>query len=116
MVGEVELEDEKGKRVFYTNSEADGFPCFIKSKKSVMETLLDNSDENDDAVIQLTNNADSMEYFELTEMRKSTKYYIYQYLTHLVVSNIEESDRFMKETVGKYLDEIEIPEYKEEDE
>ncbi len=117
VIGEVQLEDEKGKNVFYTNSEFDSMPCFMKTKDSIIDMLIDEKEEDTERIEELTNNGESfLDYDELTEMRKTTKYYIYMYLTYLVRSSIEDADQFIKDTVGKYFDEIEIPEFHDEDE
>lgn len=117
VVGEVQLEDEKGKIVFYTNSEVDSMPCFMKTKDSIIDMIVDEKEEDEERIAELTNNGESfLDYDDLSEMRKTTKYYIYMYLTYLVRASVEDADQFIKDTVGKYLDEIEIPEYHDEDE
>lgn len=111
VVGEVELEDEKGKRVFYTNDEFDGMLTFLKTKNSVLDLLANNNEEDEEKIQELLDHPINkhFEYEEILSNKRSSLYLAYRYLTYLVRSEKEDTKKFIQNTVGKYLDEIAIP-------
>ena len=111
VVGEIELENENGKRAFYTNDEFDGMPTFLKTKTSVLDLLASNNEEDQDKIQQLLDHPinKQFEYEEILSNKRSSLYLVYRYLTYLVRSEKEDTEKFTQETIGKYLDEIVIP-------
>lgn len=111
VVGEVEFEDENGKRVFYTNDEFDGMPTFLKTKTSVLDLLANNNEEDQDKIQELLDHPinKQFEYEQILSNKRSSLHLVYRYLTYLVRSEKEDTEKFIQETIGKYLDEIVIP-------
>lgn len=112
VVAEVELQGDGGETLFLSLAEFEGIPNMYRTPASVFEKHFENPvDES---------------FFE--ELNK--KYYIpdfgcsygeffgcsdhelfdeWRYLVYIVRSDWDEIDRFKKATVGKWIDEIEIP-------
>ena len=111
VVGEVQLQDAEGNTFFYTNDEYDSRPTFIKTKESVLEMLALENECDKDKIQELLEHPliDKYEYSEVLEDKDNPLYFIFCYLTYLVQADEESTKTFIQNTVGKYLDEIEIP-------
>lgn len=111
VVGEVQLQDAEGNTFFYTNDEYDSRPTFIKTKESVLEMLALENECDKDKIQELLERPliDKYEYSEVLEDKNNPLYLIFCYLTYLVQADEESTKAFIQNTVGKYLDEIEIP-------
>lgn len=111
VVGEVQLQDTEGNTFFYTNDEYDSRPTFIKTKESVLEMLALENECDKDKIQELLERPliDKYEYSEVLEDKNNPLYLIFCYLTYLVQADEESTKAFIQNTVGKYLDEIEIP-------
>ena len=123
VVGEVEIEDEKGKRYFFTDDEFDGMPTFLKTKTSVLDTLFEEKNDDEEKIQTILSKPyiQSNDYWEILDKKSSPNYQLFRYIIYLVTESVENADKFIKNTVGKYIDEIEIPKSeteieKEEDE
>lgn len=111
VVGEVQLQDAEENTFFYTNDEYDSRPTFIKTKESVLEMLALENECDKDKIQELLEHhlIDKYEYSEVLEDKNNPLYLIFCYLTYLVQADEESTKAFIQNTVGKYLDEIEIP-------
>lgn len=86
-------------------------PTFLKTKTSVLDLLASNNEEDQDKIQQLLDHPinKQFEYEEILSNKRSSLYLVYRYLTYLVRSEKEDTEKFTQETIGKYLDEIVIP-------
>ena len=111
VVGEIQLQDQIGNTIFYTNAEFDGVPNFIKTKDSVIDLLTSQSKDNEEKIAQLFKNTlnNKVEYKDIILDKSNPLHLVYCYLTYLVCSKKETANKFIKDTINKYLDEIEIP-------
>lgn len=112
VIGELKIEDEKGNIVYYTNDEFDSCPTFLKTDKSVLDMLFNNNPEDEEKIQNLLENSinTDFEYENLLSDKKNPLFLVYRYLAYLVRSEKEEAEeQFIKNTIGKYIDEITIP-------
>ena len=112
IVGEVKIVVD-GKRIFYTLAEACGLPNFYISDESYFEKFLDMDLDEDE--IETINEyfVETGDYYEIEDNKDEEWFDIYRYLIYVVRADYDACDRFIKETKGKYLDEIMIPEAEE---
>lgn len=111
VIGELKVEDKEGNIIYYTSDEFNGKPEFLKTKKSVLKMLADNDPDDEEKIQELLDNPinDVFEYEELLSKKEDPLYLVYKYLTYIVRADIKDVKKFIKETKGKYLDEIIIP-------
>lgn len=111
VIGELKVEDEKGNIVYYTNDEFDSCPTFLKTDKSVLDMLFNNNPEDEEKIQNLLENSinTDFEYESLLLDKGNPLFLVYRYLAYLVRSENEETEQFIKNTIGKYIDEITIP-------
>ena len=111
VIGELKVEDEKGNIIYYTNDKFDSCPTFLKTDKSVLDMLFNNNPEDEEKIQDLHDNSinTDFEYETLLSNKKNPLLLVYRYLTYLVRSEKDKTEQFIKNTIGKYLDEITIP-------
>lgn len=111
VIGELKVEDEKGNIIYYTNDEFDSCPTFLKTDKSVLDMLFNNNPEDEEKIQDLLDNSinNVFEYESLLSDKENPLFLVYRYLTYLVRSEKDKTEQFIKNTIGKYLDEITIP-------
>lgn len=111
VIGELKAEDEKGNIIYYTNDEFDGCPTFLKTDKSVLNLLFNNNPEDEEAIQKLLENSinTDFEYESLLSDKENPLFLVYRYLAYLVRSDKDKTEQFIKDTSGKYIDEIIIP-------
>lgn len=111
VIGELKAEDEKGNIIYYTNDEFDGCPTFLKTDKSVLDLLFNNNPEDEETIQKLLENSinTDFEYESLLSDKENPLFLVYRYLAYLVRSDKDKTEQFIKDTSGKYIDEITIP-------
>ena len=111
VIGELKVEDEKGNIVYYTNDEFDSCPTFLKTDKSVLDMLFNNNPEDEEKIQDLLDNSinTDFEYESLLSDKGNPLLLVYRYLAYLVRSEKDKTEQFIKNTIGKYIDEITIP-------
>ena len=112
VIGEIKTENEKGNIIYYTNDEFDSCPTFLKTDKSVLDLLFNNNPEDEEQIQNLLENSinTDFEYESLLSDKENPLFLVYRYLAYLVRSEKDETEQFIKDTIGKYIDEITIPE------
>lgn len=111
VIGELKVEDEKGNIIYYTNDEFDSRPTFLKTDKSVLDMLFNNNPEDEEKIQDLLDNSinNVFEYEPLLSDKENPLLLVYRYLTYLVRSEKDKTEQLIKNTIGKYIDEITIP-------
>lgn len=111
VIGELKTEDEKGNIIYYTNDEFDSCPTFLKTDKSVLDLLFNNNPEDEETIQKLLENSinTDFEYESLLSDKENPLFLVYRYLAYLVRSEKDKTEQFIKDTSGKYIDEITIP-------
>ena len=105
----------EGEEFFISCAEVMGIPNFYKTERSVLdeEVEMENSGDEFDEEFQdylMSCFIDDIgDYYEIFENKDPEWFTILRYLIYIVGEDFSDSDAFIKETVGKYLDEIEIP-------
>lgn len=108
VIGEIKLEDEKGNRFYLNLTEVDGIPNWFRTDRSTIDDQLEESSE--EVFDYLNDNyIDVGEYEDVFADPEAELYQVYRYLIYLVRCKMEEEESFIQSTVGKYLDEMEIP-------
>ena len=102
----VKSDDEE----FYMSlAEVDGIPNFFKTKESTYEMQLNQEMTDEEVEVLQENYIKTEDYEEILSNKDSEWYSLFRYLIYIVRSDWDECERFLKETSGKYLDEIEVP-------
>ena len=109
VVGEIKLADEDGDGFYLCLAEVDGIPNWFKTDRSTIDEQLSDEDEDDLYDYLNDNCVDVGEYEDVFEDTVSELYQAYRYLIYLVRCEREQEELFIQSTVGKYLDEMEIP-------
>ena len=109
VVGGIKLADEDGDGFYLCLAEVDGIPNWFKTDRSTIDEQL--SDEDEDNLYDYLNDncVDVGEYEDVFEDTEAELYQAYRYLIYLVRCEREQEELFIQSTVGKYLDEMEIP-------
>ena len=73
--------------------------------------LFNNNPEDEEKIQDLLENSinTDFEYENLLSDKGNPLFLVYRYLAYLVRSEKEEAEQFIKNTIGKYIDEITIP-------
>lgn len=108
VIGEIKIADENGSEFYLCLAEVDGIANWFKTDRSTIDDQLLGDDESlydylNERVLPLG------EYEDVLEEKEDELYQAYRYLIYLVRCKTEEAEPFVQVTVGKYLDEIEIP-------
>ena len=126
VIAEIKLSDENNSDFYLSLVEVDGIANWFRTDRSTIDELL--SEDNDESIFDYLNdnNLPLGEYGEVLDEKEDELYQAYRYLIYLVRCEMDEAEPFIQATVGKYLDEIEVPmsdieeemleEYDEEDE
>ena len=108
VMAEIKLSDENGD-VYYINlTEVDGIPNWFKTDRS---TIDDEINEKSEEVFEYLNDhyIDIGEYGDVFADPEAELYQACRYLIYLVRCERGQEEPFIQSTVGKYLDEMEIP-------
>lgn len=109
VVGEIKLVDENGDEFYLCLAEVDGIPNWFKTDRSTIDEQLSNDTEDDLYDYLNDNYADAGEYEEVFEDTDAELYQACRYLIYLVRCDRNQEEPFIRSTVGKYLDDMEIP-------
>lgn len=124
VIGEVKVKGTDEKEFYLSLAEVDGLANFYKTERSTIKDQL-NDDWTDEFLHYMNDHFldDVGDYYDLFEKcREDELYEVYRYLIYLVRSEEKDVQPFIKKSVGKYADEIDIPvsdieeEYNEEEE
>ena len=108
VIGEIKIADENGSEFYLCLAEVDGIANWFKTDRSTIDDQLLGDDES---LYDYLNERDLPlgEYEDVLKEKKDELYQAYRYLIYLVRCETKEAEPFVQVTVGKYLDEIEIP-------
>lgn len=113
VIGEVAVELENGTMNYICLVEAAGFPNFYKNTQSDFDIHCKSviSEEEFAYINETYLDADYLTDYDIFfEGGKTDELYeVYRYLIYIVRSSWEDTDAFAEATVGKYIDEIDIP-------
>lgn len=108
VIGEIKLANEKGDEFYLNLSEAGGIPNWYKTERSTIDEQM--KEASNDVFDYLNDHyIDIGEYEDVFADADMEMYQAYRYLIYLVRCEMDQVDPFIERTVGKYLDEIEIP-------
>lgn len=107
IVAEVKIRIENGEVFYLSLADACGFPNFFKTLESTFEQQL----QMDEDIISVLEDAfiETGDYEEIFEKKDSEWFELYRYLIFFVSESEEACKEIEKLSVGKYIDEIEIP-------
>ena len=113
VIAEAAFEKPEGEVFFLTCVESMGIPTFVMTEKSVFDRIVsaeESGNEDDDLSDVLDGHTiDVGEYPDIFEDKDPKYYDMLRYIIFIVGNDCDEVDAFIKETTGKYLDEIDIP-------
>jgi len=115
VVGEIKLADESGEEFYLCLAEVDGIPNWFKTDRSTIDEQIEETSEE---VFEYLNDhyIDIGEYVDVFADPEVELYQAYRYLIYLVRCERDQVEPFIRSTVGKYLDEMEIPMSDDEEE
>ena len=115
VVGEINLADENGEEFYLCLAEVDGIPNWFKTDRSTIDEQIEETSEE---VFEYLNDhyIDIGEYVDVFDDPEAELYQACRYLIYLVRCERDQEEPFIRATVGKYLDEMEIPMTDEEEE
>ncbi len=111
---EAGFETPEGVRFYVFFADLMGFPHFLKVGESVIDRQVEmeksrNIDRKFQSKLMDHLIADMESYREIFENEESEWFPVFCYFTYLTHSYKEDRDKFIEGSVGKYLDEIQIP-------
>lgn len=112
VVAEAEIETENGEVFFFTLAEVEGIPNLMKSTESVFELNLKAELSEDEEILfeESLTDYDGCSYEDFFESRDEIEDFdVYRYLVFIVRAQESEADRFIKETSGKYIEDVDVP-------
>ena len=104
-----------GEEFFISCAEVEGIPNFYKTDRSVIDeaVYMDENDRDGESDFWNFMSAhyldDIGEYDEIFEEKDPEWFMMLRYLISIIGNEPAEAEAIIQETVGKYLDEIEIP-------
>lgn len=111
VVAEAEIETEDGSTAFYTLAEVEGIPNPMKSEESVLELCIKDELSLEETVIfedsQIDYGCSYEDFFSCKDEIEG--FDIFRYLIYVVRADFDETDKFIADTVGKYLEDIDVP-------
>ena len=115
IVGEIKLADESSEEFYLCLAEVDGIPNWFKTERSTIDEQIEETSEE---VFEYLNDhyIDIGEYVDVFDDPEAELYQACRYLIYLVRCERDQEEPFIRTTVGKYLDEMEIPMSDEEEE
>ena len=115
VIGEVKLADESGEEFYLCLAEVDGIPNWFKTDRSTIDEQIEETSEE---IFEYLNDhyIDIGEYVDVFDDPEAELYQACRYLIYLVRCERDQEEPFIQATVGKYLDEMEIPLSDEEEE
>lgn len=107
IVAEAKIRTDAGEEFYLSLADVVGLPNFYKTPVTTFEQQLN----MDEAIIDIMDAGfiETGDYDEIFEKRDPEWFQLYRYLIFFVSESEYECDKFAKLTVGKYIDEIEIP-------
>jgi len=106
---QVKVRDESGKEFYIALIEVTGIPCFYKTDTDCLDALL-HPEDNEDRIDELMSYEITGGDYEDILRDKTAEYYpIYRYLIYIVRADQETYDQYADLKVGKYIDEIQVP-------
>ena len=112
VIAEAGFKTPEGEEFYLTCVETMGIPTFMKTDSSIFEGLVKNETGEYDEELQqsfLEHSLDVGEYYDIFENKDPEWFDLLRYLIYIVGNDYDDTDEFINKTVGKYLDEIEIP-------
>lgn len=107
-VSEVKVKTDAGESFYLSLADIEGIFQFFKTDVSTFEMQLTMSDEFLKYTDCCADGGDHMEFFE--EKKEDLDWFkLCRYLIYLVRENSRTADQYVKETKGKWLDEIDVP-------
>ena len=108
VVGEIKLADENDEEFYLCLAEVDGIPNWFKTDRSTIDEQIKETSEE---VFEYLNDhyLDMGEYVDVFDDPEAEFCQACRYLTYLVRCERDQEEPFIQSTVGKYLDEMEIP-------
>lgn len=119
MMGTVmaEMKVRKGDETIYVSLvEADGGANFYKTSTELYEAEMNCSMDEDELDILEEGCIDSGEYYELKERIHEEDFDLFRALEYLVRAGWDESEELKNNLEGRYLDEVDVPKFIDEDE
>lgn len=109
VIGEIKLADENGSEFYLCLVEVDGIANWFKTDRSTIDDQL--SEDAEESLYDYLNERDLSlgEYVDVLYEKEDELYQAYRYLIYLVRCEMEKVEPFIQATVGKYLDEMDIP-------
>lgn len=114
VMAEIKLADENGDEFYLNLTEVDGIPNWFKTDRSTIEEQIEEKSEEVFEYLN-DNDIDIGEYVDVFADPDAELYQACRYLIYLVRCERGEEEPFIQSTVGKYLDEMEIPMSDEEE-
>ena len=110
VTAEIKICDDKGDNIFLSLSETDGPNLLFKTDRSTFAEQVDPASFTEEFVTYMDSHSlDEDVYFEMLKDDASEFHTAIKYLTFLVRGEKAKIEPFIQRTVGKHLDEIEIP-------
>lgn len=109
VIAELLLQDEEGKSSYHILAEVEGIPHFYDPDRSCIDGMLEFDNDTFEYVNTFYDDEidDYEMIFDADHEEETIK--IRRYLIYMVRASWDDVDTYKQETVGKYLDEIEIP-------
>lgn len=107
IVAEAKVRNDAGESFYLSLADVCGLPNFYKTSESTFEKQL----QMDEDLIEVLENTfiETGDYEEIFEKKDSEWFELYRYLIFFVSESEEACKELEKLTVGKYIDEIEVP-------
>ena len=121
-VVEAKVQDKDGKEVFFSVADVMGMPHFYITDKSTIDDQVQmTEDEEFINYLQKSFHCSAEEYEEILERKNDPWYQMYRYLMYLARDAREEypsntAGKFIRQSIGKWLSELDIPATEDEKE
>ena len=111
VIGEIHLQGDNGDDFYLCNAEVDSIPCMFKTPMSTIDDQINESIFDEGPRQEFFNSCymDVGDYDEILQDKENELYDAFRYLIYIVRTSWKDMDSFIAKTVGKYLDEMEIP-------
>lgn len=114
IMAEIKLAGDNGDEFYLNLTEVDGIPNWFKTDRSTIEEQI--AERSEDVFDYLNDHCiDFGEYIDVFADPEEELYQACRYLIYLVRCERGAEEPFIQATVGKYLDEMEIPMSDEEE-
>lgn len=112
VIVEVKFHDEDGKVFYISNAEVEGIPNFYMTDESTFDLQMEEDFEGNEEFFNHLNDdcfISTGEYEEIFADKDPDWFDAYRYVIYLTRCDSEDVVPFIKETVGKWLHECDIP-------